>query len=78
MQTFIMPCVQRSLCLNEATDNSSNTRVELPNGVDNQFTTNNGTLCGHIDFKTAFLQGQSCGVNPDVVCQLSPEAGRSP
>ena len=28
----------------------------------------------HIDLKTAFLQGQSCDVNRDVVCQLLPEA----
>ena len=28
--------VQRSLCLEEVTDNSSSTRVELPSGVDNQ------------------------------------------
>ena len=28
--------VQRSLCLEEVTDDSSSTRVELPNGVDNQ------------------------------------------
>ena len=32
----------------------------------------------HIDVKTAFLQGQSCGVNRDVVCQLPPEAGHPP
>ena len=31
-----MPRLQRSLCLNEVTDNSSNTRVELPDGVDSQ------------------------------------------
>ena len=29
----------------------------------------------HIGLKTAFLQGQSYGVNRDVVCQLPPEAG---
>ena len=29
----------------------------------------------HIDLKTAFFQGQSYGVNRDVVCQLPPEAG---
>ena len=29
----------------------------------------------HSDLKTAFLQGQSYGVNRDVVCQLPPEAG---
>ena len=26
----------------------------------------------HVDFKTAFFQGQSYGVNRDVVCQLPP------
>ena len=31
-----MQCVQRSLCLEEVTDDSSSTRVELPNGVGNQ------------------------------------------
>ena len=30
------PSVQRSLCLEEVTDDSSSTRVELPNGADNQ------------------------------------------
>ena len=29
----------------------------------------------HIDLKTAFLQGQSYGVNRDVVCQVPPETG---
>ena len=32
----------------------------------------------HIDLKTAFLQGQSCGAKRDVVCQLPPEAGHPP
>ena len=32
----------------------------------------------HIDLKTAFLQGQSYGVNRDIVCQLPPEAGHPP
>ena len=32
----------------------------------------------HIDLKTAFLQGQSNGVNRDVVCQVPPEAGHPP
>ena len=32
----------------------------------------------HIDLKTAFLQGQSYGVNRDVVCQLQSEAGHTP
>ena len=32
----------------------------------------------HIDFKTAFLQGQSDDVNRDVVCQLPPKAGHPP
>ena len=32
----------------------------------------------HIDLKTAFLQGQSCDVNRDVVCQLPPGAGHPP
>ena len=32
----------------------------------------------HLDFKTAFLQGQSCDVNRDDVCQLPPEAGYPP
>ena len=31
----------------------------------------------HIDLKTAFLQGQSYGVNRDVVCQQPPEAGHT-
>ena len=31
-----IPSVQRSLCLEEVTDDSSSTRVELPNGVDKQ------------------------------------------
>ena len=31
-----------------------------------------------IDLKTAFLQGQSHGVNRDAVCQLPPEAGHPP
>ena len=31
-----IPSVQRLLCLKEVTDNSSSTRVEPPNGVDNQ------------------------------------------
>ena len=31
-----IPSVQRSLCLEEVTDDSSSTRVELPNGVDNE------------------------------------------
>ena len=29
----------------------------------------------HIYLRTALLQGPSCGVNRDVVCQLPPEAG---
>ena len=29
----------------------------------------------HMDLRTAFLQGQSCDVHLDVVCQLPPEAG---
>ena len=29
----------------------------------------------HIDLKTAFLQGQSDGVNRDVLCQLPPAYG---
>ena len=33
-----IPGVQRSLCLEEVTDDSSSTRIELPNGVDNQTT----------------------------------------
>ena len=32
----------------------------------------------HIYLKTAFLRGQSYGVNRDVVCQLPPEAGHPP
>ena len=32
----------------------------------------------HIDLKTAFLHGQSYGVNRDVVCQVPPEAGHPP
>ena len=32
----------------------------------------------HIDLETAFLQGQSHGVNRDVVCQLTPEASHPP
>ena len=32
----------------------------------------------HIDLETAFFQGQSHGVNRDVVCQLQPEAGHPP
>ena len=32
----------------------------------------------HIDLDTAFFQGQSSGVNRDVVCQLPPEAGHPP
>ena len=32
----------------------------------------------HVDLKTAFLQGQSCDVNRDVVCQLPPEASHPP
>ena len=32
----------------------------------------------HIDLKTALLQGQSYGVNRDVVCPLPPEAGHPP
>ena len=31
-----IPSVQRSLCIEEVTDDSSSRRVELPNGVDNQ------------------------------------------
>ena len=31
-----MPCVQRSLCLDEVTDDSSSTQVEVPKGVDSQ------------------------------------------
>ena len=31
-----------------------------------------------MDLMTAFLQGQSDGVNRDVVCQLPPEAGHPP
>ena len=30
---------------------------------------------GHIDLKTAFLQGEQFDVKRDVVCQLPPEAG---
>ena len=30
---------------------------------------------GHIDLKTAFLQGEDYDVSRDVVCQLPPEAG---
>ena len=32
----------------------------------------------HIDLKTAFFQGQSYGVNRDVVCRLPPVAGHPP
>ena len=32
----------------------------------------------HIDLKTVFLQGQSYGVNRDVVCQLPLETGHPP
>ena len=32
----------------------------------------------HIDLKTAFLQGQSCEMNRDVVCQLPPKTGHPP
>ena len=42
---------------------------ELPNS--SQQSWNNF----HIDLETAFLQGQSYGVNRDVVCQLPPAAG---
>ena len=31
-----MPCVQRSLCLDEVTNDSSSTQVEVPKGVDSQ------------------------------------------
>ena len=30
----------------------------------------------HIDLKTAFFEGESYAPDRDVVCQLSPEAGR--
>ena len=39
---------------------------------------NKGWNLFHLDLKTAFLQGQSCDVNRDVVCQLPPEAGHPP
>ena len=32
----------------------------------------------HMNLKTAFLSGRSCGVNRDVVCQLPPEASHPP
>jgi hypothetical protein len=33
---------------------------------------------GHIDLKTAFLQGHEYGIHRKVVCQLPPEAGHPP
>ena len=32
----------------------------------------------HMGLKTAYFQGQPCGVNSDVVCQLPPKAGHPP
>ena len=32
----------------------------------------------HIDFKTAFLQGEDCDSLRDVACQLPPECGLPP
>ena len=43
-----MPSVQRSLCLKEVTDNSGSTRVEIPNGVDNQTRNMLETLHGNL------------------------------
>ena len=102
-----MPCVQRSLCLDEEIDDSSSAQVQFPKGVRGQMrgfqdkqkdyqqtdslaSTRPGFRMScqmaasrswdlfHIDLKTAFLQGQSCDVNRDVVCQLPPEAGLPP
>ncbi len=35
----------------------------------------NGWSFGHIDLKTAFLQGEEYDWSRDVICQLLPEAG---
>ena len=40
-----------------------------------QFAANNNYDFGHIDLKTAFLQGEEYDWTRDVVCQLPPEAG---
>ena len=33
---------------------------------------------GHLDLRTAFLQGEEFDITRDVVCQLPPEAGQPP
>ena len=41
-----------------------------------QNAASNGWSIQHIDFKTAFLQGETFAPDRDVVCQLPPEAGK--
>ena len=43
-----------------------------------QDAANNDHDIGHIDLKTAFLQGETFDEHRDVVCQLPPEAGYPP
>ena len=47
-------------------------------GISDEFPNGRSKSCNifHMDLETAFLQGQSYGVNRDVVCQLPPEAGK--
>ena len=40
-----------------------------------QFAVNNNYDFGHVDLKTAFLQGEEYDWSRDVVCQLPPESG---
>ena len=43
-----------------------------------QAAVNNNYDIGHIDLKTAFLQGEAFDQHRDVICQLPPEAGHPP
>ena len=40
-----------------------------------QFTANHQYTFGHIDLKTAFLQGEEYDWSRDVICALPPESG---
>ena len=43
-----------------------------------QAAVNNDWDVGHIDLKTAFLQGEAFDKHRDVICQLPPEANQPP
>ena len=58
----------------QQTDSPTSTRPGLRLLCQN--AASNGWSIRHIDLKTAFLQGESCARDRDVVCQLPPEAGK--